>query len=110
MRGDAVRVALLTALVAALLASSLAGSAEAPSGVRIPAIPTGESPEAASDRVTVRPGDHFWKLSAHKLESSGVASPVGPYWRRVVDANKDNIRSGDPDLIFPGEVIELPTP
>ncbi len=35
-------------------------------------------------------------------------SEISPYWRLVIDENLDNLRSGDPDLIYPGEVIELP--
>jgi nucleoid-associated protein YgaU len=27
---------------------------------------------------------------------------------RVIAANQGNLQSGDPDLIFPGEVIRLP--
>lgn len=30
------------------------------------------------------------------------------YWRRIWNANQTTLRSGDPDLIFPGEVIIIP--
>lgn len=62
--------------------------------------------------VVVRPGDNLWKLAARHLERTGggpVPAPdVAPYWRRVVEANRNRIRSGDPDLIYPGEEIVLP--
>jgi hypothetical protein len=30
------------------------------------------------------------------------------FWRRIWNANQTNLKSGDPDLIFPGEVIIIP--
>lgn len=99
---------LLTALVAAVLATSESGLAE--TGVRLPALPTAAGHSPATDTVTVAPGDHFWKISARRLAEIELEAPVGPYWRKVVEVNLDNIRSGDPDLIYPGEVVELPAP
>ena len=58
--------------------------------------------------VTVEPGDHIWKISAKHLSDIGSESRVAPYWRRVIKQNLHNLRSGDPDLIYPGEVISLP--
>lgn len=62
--------------------------------------------------VTVQPGDSFWILAARHLEAIRGHTPtdaeVGPYWIRMVEANRHHIRSGDPDLIFPGEVVILP--
>lgn len=57
------------------------------------------------DSVVVEEGDHLWKISARQVDD-GTA--IGPYWRQVVEVNTPKLRSGDPDLIFPGEVIELP--
>lgn len=62
--------------------------------------------------VVVAPGDHMWGLAKAHLGDAIGRSPtnaeISPYWRRVVEANRDRIRSGDPDLIFPGEVLILP--
>jgi len=33
---------------------------------------------------------------------------VAEYWAKVVQANRHGLRSGDPDLIYPDERIELP--
>jgi nucleoid-associated protein YgaU len=33
---------------------------------------------------------------------------VAGFWRSVIEANRELIRSGDPDLIYPGEVVVLP--
>lgn len=74
--------------------------------------PSDESHGAGMVEVVVQPGDHMWSLASTRLaQATGRAptnSEVSPYWRRVVEANRDRIRSGDPDLIFPGEVLILP--
>ncbi len=66
---------------------------------------------AHSARVTS--GDHLWNLSERHLErvlgrSSLDEHEIAPYWVRVIEANRASIRSGNPDLIYPGEVIHLP--
>ncbi len=63
--------------------------------------------------VTVRRGDHLWSLSEHHLERAWNRTSLGEhqiarYWVQVIEANRATIRSGDPDLIYPGEVITLP--
>jgi hypothetical protein len=82
----------------------------------------GRAEEAAeSERVadkdvhTVVAGEHLWGIArdhlgaAHGVSSAEVpAGDVVPYWREVIAANRARIRSGDPDLIFPGERILLP--
>ncbi len=64
--------------------------------------------------VIVDPGDHLWKLSEQRLLGTLGREPedseVSPYWRTVIDTNRDNLRSGDPDLIYPGEEVDLPDP
>ena len=35
---------------------------------------------------------------------------IVPYWHEVVATNRDRLHDRDPDLIFPGEVFELPPP
>lgn len=108
MTEDLARVATVAAAALALTATALVGVAEAPGGVRVPALPTPDSPASSEETVIVEPGDHLWKISAHRLADTDV--PVGPYWRRVVEHNRATIRSGDPDLIYPGEVVQLPAP
>ncbi len=62
--------------------------------------------------VVVQPGDHLWKISQRHLDQilGRPAEPVevDPYWRSVIEVNRHQIQSGDPDLIYPGEVITLP--
>ncbi len=62
--------------------------------------------------VIVKDGDHLWKISqAHLDHVSGqpaTADEVDPYWRSVIEANRERLLSGDPNLIYPGEVVVLP--
>ncbi len=57
-------------------------------------------------------GDHLWGIAANHLEAtvgrSVTEDEICQYWIRVIDANRDSIRSGDPDLIYPNEQITLP--
>ncbi|MBA2336347.1 MAG: LysM peptidoglycan-binding domain-containing protein [Acidimicrobiia bacterium] len=77
--------------------------------------PTGTTARSASSgakRYTVVKGDHLWSIAAGHLGDNGAANPtvadICQYWLRLIETNRDVIRSGDPDLIFPGEVIRLP--
>jgi hypothetical protein len=79
--------------------------------------PVVETPIVATERaegieIIISPGDNMWTLAESRLHEVIGRPPTdaetGPYWRRVVQANRDRIRSGDPDLIFPGEVLILP--
>jgi nucleoid-associated protein YgaU len=49
-------------------------------------------------------------LSQQRGGGSGAPTnrEVAEYWHRVIEANRDRLRSGDPDLIYPGEEIILP--
>ena len=55
----------------------------------------------------VQPGEHLWAIAARAARGA-PPDGVARYWRRLVMANHDRIRSGNPDLIYPGEVIQLP--
>lgn len=60
----------------------------------------------------VRPGDHLWKIAGEHLtivlDRTPTESEHARYWVEVIDAARPVIRSGDPDLIYPGEEIPLP--
>ena len=63
----------------------------------------------------VERGDNLWAIARDHLaraHSGGSGEPtnreVAHYWLRLVEANKDGLRSGDPDLIYPDEEITLP--
>jgi nucleoid-associated protein YgaU len=55
----------------------------------------------------VAKGDHLWKISARHLDTD-ANHEIAPYWRQLIEVNTPHLRSGDPDLIYPGEVVELP--
>lgn len=79
-----------------------------------PAAPFEPAPPEDTDAVvvTVSEGDHLWGLAERRVGEVLGRSPgddeVAPYWAEVVAENRESIRSGDPDLIFPGEEIRLP--
>ncbi len=75
--------------------------------VRLPVVMQTETSETT---VVVERGDHLWKIAARHLEQTGSDQPIAPYWRSVVEINRDELRSGDPDLVYPGEVVLLPAP
>lgn len=77
--------------------------------IRIPVIiDSGQATLDDSGTVVVQAGDHLWKISARHLDEQAGESEIAPYWRRVVDVNTPRLRSGDPDLIYPGEIVQLP--
>jgi hypothetical protein len=74
---------------------------------------TGWGPTSAEGvEIVVKPGDHMWKLAEDRLRAildrPVTDAEIAPYWLRVIGANLATIRSGDPDLIFPGEILLLP--
>lgn len=60
----------------------------------------------------VRPGDHLWRIAGEHLTIVLHRQPTrqehARYWVDVVEAAQPIIRSGNPDLIYPGEEIPLP--
>jgi hypothetical protein len=61
--------------------------------------------------VIVTEGDHLWALAERRV-SEVLGRPaadheIAPYWRNVISSNPE-LRSGNPDVIYPGEVIVLP--
>ena len=72
------------------------------------------APADARTHVVV-PGDNLGRIAATELaRATGDAHPadraIVTYWRALMDANQSSLRSGDPSLIFPGEIVVLPTP
>lgn len=73
----------------------------------------GNDEVAAQSVVTehvVQPGDNLWSIAAtHVHEHAKAGIRVGTYWHAVIAANRPHIRSGNPNLIYPGETILLPS-
>ena len=60
----------------------------------------------------VRPGDHLWSIAGEHLTIVLDRPPTRDehrnYWVEVVESARPIIRSGDPNLIYPGEEIPMP--
>lgn len=54
----------------------------------------------------VLPGETLWSIAADRLRTDDVRR-IARYWPRIHRANRDEIGS-NPDLLFPGQVLELP--
>jgi nucleoid-associated protein YgaU len=73
----------------------------------------GPEPANSTRFVTVEPGGHLWGIAARELEGRLGRVPtdgeVAPFWRALIAANDGRLQSGDPDLVFPGETVRLPS-
>jgi nucleoid-associated protein YgaU len=109
---DMARLAVVLGTVVAFLLGEVAFAGTEPPPVRVPVLARPEPPVAGDSSVVVARGDHLWKISERRIEETFQTNPpdVAPYWRQVIEVNRDGLRSGDPDLIYPGEVITLPEP
>lgn len=112
-------VALTAGLTTTPAAADSAGSAGAPAtvgralvtGLMIPDRTVDRSRAAmAPDRpavVQVRPGDSLWSLAAEALGPAATDTEIAVAWHSIHLANVGRIGT-DPDLIFPGTVLQLP--
>lgn len=78
------------------------------------AAPT-SAPATDGTRHVVVPGDHLWAIAAQQVASASGRAPgdvaaadVVTYWVQLCMQNRPHLQSGNPSLIYPGEVIELP--
>ncbi|MDU8943224.1 LysM peptidoglycan-binding domain-containing protein [Ovoidimarina sediminis] len=72
---------------------------EAPEAIQNLQPTSGSAPRAPLELVTVQPGNTLWGISRE-------AYGDGILYVRVFEANRDKIR--DPDLIYPGQVFNVP--
>jgi nucleoid-associated protein YgaU len=80
-----------------------------------PVQPGPQTPQARPDVHRVQAGDNLWTIARDRLadatgrDADALPEPeVARYWLEVVQANRAGLRSGDPDLIYPGELVRLP--
>ena len=69
---------------------------------------------APAQAHVVRTGDNLWSIARTEIvRTTGDAHPsdavIAAYWQRVIALNRATLRSGNPSLIFPGEIVALPT-
>jgi hypothetical protein len=88
-----------------------------PTATVVPATPALRTPAPVIATYTVRPGDSLWRIAAHRAasESAHLVPGIGQdevrtYWTHLVAINRDRLRSRDSNLIYPGEVLLLPSP
>ena len=81
----------------------------------VPATPP-PAPTAGATHTVAR-GEHLWSIAARQVATATGKPPadlapadIAPYWLRVVEVNRPGLRSGNPNLVYPGEVVELPPP
>ncbi|WP_208028142.1 hypothetical protein [Rhabdothermincola sediminis] len=73
--------------------------------------PVGRAREASS--WTVAPGEHLWGIAHHTLATAWARPPTdeetATYLDVLIATNEERLPvPGNPDLIFPGQVFELP--
>jgi hypothetical protein len=87
----------------------------APAAAAVPPAAPSPPPGGMEVQVVVAPGDDLWALAAGRLAATRGIAPadvadaeIAPYWVAVCERNRGALASGDPNLIFPGEVVTLP--
>jgi resuscitation-promoting factor RpfA len=66
-------------------------------------------PAAQPQPYTIRPGDSLWSIAASHLPAgSRRTAIIDTYWRRIYRANRQHV-GADPNLVFPGAVLTIPT-
>lgn len=80
-----------------------------------PPPPTPPADAGDAQVVVVAAGDNLWSMSAEALaratnRARGALGEdeIARYWITVCDANRPTLRSGDVNLIYPGEIVVLP--
>lgn len=69
----------------------------------------------AVERHEVAPGEHLWGIAAARVSQDlgrvATDDEVAGYWQCLVAQNRDRLADpANPDLVYPGQVFELPDP
>lgn len=75
------------------------------------------APIPAPNTYVLRQGDDLWSVAGRRVaEHTGkratdlTAREIGRYWVRLLNLNEPHLRSGDPNVVYPGETVLLPDP
>jgi len=71
--------------------------------------PMSDSSMSSSGSVVVRPGDSLWSIARRLVAPSATNEEVEAKLVAVWDMNAKRIGTGDPNLIFPGQRLMLPS-
>lgn len=109
------------ATAAPVFASTPAGVAapmESPSYAPTPAgdadayepTPAGDGVDHTGGIHVILPGESLWSIAEDAMPQRipERADAIDAYWRALLELNTSTLRSGDPNLIYPGEVVRLP--
>jgi nucleoid-associated protein YgaU len=67
-------------------------------------------PPVAAATWTIRPGDHLWRVAEETMGTDAPLERVERYWRTLVEHNRARLADPtNPDLVFAGQVFELPS-
>ncbi len=80
------------------------GSRVAAALVAQPGAAPGPTPAADYEVVA---GDTLWDIARRTLGAGATAADIGTYWRAIYAANA-GVVGDDPDLIHPGQTLDLP--
>jgi nucleoid-associated protein YgaU len=121
-RPGPVRLLLLTACGAVVLGATAAPASadetrpvapQSLAGLPLPDRATGDGfvshPADHTPRtlIRVRPGDSLWAIAEDRVGLRASVVELIDYWHQIYDHNSDAI-GPDPDLILPGQLLELP--
>jgi hypothetical protein len=72
---------------------------------------------APTPTYVMRAGDHLWSVATGQVAmhtgkpaAKLAAREIARYWVRLIDLNTQRLRSGDPNVVYPGETVLLPEP
>lgn len=114
------RLAVAAAVVLVAGAGTLripASAATPPPAVRVGSVdasapddPDDPDPLPTAEVYIVEPGDSLWRIARSILAADGspaASAEIGAYWRAIYAANR-HVIGADPNLIHPGQELELP--
>jgi len=74
-----------------------------------PAAVPGQPDPSTTPTVEVRPGDNLWRIAERQVTAAPQRGPILRYWLRLIDANASRlVEPGNPSLIHPGQILDLP--